>query len=436
MPGPGAERLQALQANLVNLSPEQADLVLRAKRYSSEQTAKIIYANKAVISESPQVSSQPSQQTSQKCLQRHQTLVLMCRVYVGSISFELREESIKAAFGIFGAIKSVNMSWDPVTLKHKGFAFVEFELPEAAQLALEHMNGIQLGGRQIKVGRPSNLPQAASIIQQVQQECMERNRLYISNIPAIFTEQDVTSIFEPIGEVTSCKLATHPGVEASRAYGFIELETKEAVDEALQMNAKLEVDGQMVYVCRATTPAENVSAQGTLESENQVSTGPTDEDIQDELERANKEHEMFRLNEQSSLDGGHLHSTSESVSNILGLRNLVSADEDLDDSLMLDVYEECSKHGAISQVVIYVDKKRGTHSGLNNHRGESEADDGKMEVDKNCDSSDQVRIFIKYKDPSESQRAKAALDGRFFGGRRVSAETYDPILFRQRDLSK
>lgn len=39
------------------------------------------------------------------------------------------------------------MSWDPVTQKHKGFAFVEYEIPEAAQLSLEQMNGVMLGGR-------------------------------------------------------------------------------------------------------------------------------------------------------------------------------------------------------------------------------------------------------------------------------------------------
>jgi RNA recognition motif-containing protein len=35
--------------------------------------------------------------------------------------------------------------------KHKGFAFVEFETPEGAQLALEQMNGVLVCGRNIKV---------------------------------------------------------------------------------------------------------------------------------------------------------------------------------------------------------------------------------------------------------------------------------------------
>lgn len=32
----------------------------------------------------------------------------------------------------------------------QGFAFVEYDVPEAAQLALEQMNSVMLGGRNIK----------------------------------------------------------------------------------------------------------------------------------------------------------------------------------------------------------------------------------------------------------------------------------------------
>lgn len=45
---------------------------------------------------------------------------------------------------------------------NRRFAFVEYEMPEAAQLALEQMNGVMIGGRNIKVGRPSNMPQVGT----------------------------------------------------------------------------------------------------------------------------------------------------------------------------------------------------------------------------------------------------------------------------------
>lgn len=43
------------------------------------------------------------------------------------------------------------MSFKPPFLLGQGFAFVEYEVPEAAQLALEQMNSVMLGGRNIKV---------------------------------------------------------------------------------------------------------------------------------------------------------------------------------------------------------------------------------------------------------------------------------------------
>ena len=73
------------------------------------------------------------------------------RIYVGSINFELGEETVRTAFSPFGTLKSVNLSWDNAAMKHKGYAFLEYETAEAAQLALEQMNNVVMGGRNIKV---------------------------------------------------------------------------------------------------------------------------------------------------------------------------------------------------------------------------------------------------------------------------------------------
>lgn len=51
--------------------------------------------------------------------QRQRALAIMCRVYVGSIYYELGEDTIRQAFAPFGPIKSIDMSWDSVTMKHK-----------------------------------------------------------------------------------------------------------------------------------------------------------------------------------------------------------------------------------------------------------------------------------------------------------------------------
>ena len=117
---------------LPKLSSDQNAAVQKAKKYAMEQSIKMVLMKQTLA----------HQQQQAKSMQRHQAVVLMCRVYVGSINFEVKEDTIKQAFLPFGPIRSISMSWDPITQKHKGFAFVEYEVPEAAQLALEQMNGV------------------------------------------------------------------------------------------------------------------------------------------------------------------------------------------------------------------------------------------------------------------------------------------------------
>ncbi|KAL3277262.1 hypothetical protein HHI36_012613 [Cryptolaemus montrouzieri] len=195
------------------------------------------------------------QQQKDRTFQRHQVLNLMCRVYVGSISFELKEDTIRQSFLPFGPIKSINMSWDPVTQKHKGFAFVEYEIPEAAQLALEQMNGVMIGGRNIKVvGRPSNMPQAQNVIDEIQEEAKLYNRIYVASIHPDLTEDDIKSVFEAFGPIIYCKLAQGSSGHKHKGYGFIEYETGQAANEAIASMNLFDLGGQYLRVGRAITP--------------------------------------------------------------------------------------------------------------------------------------------------------------------------------------
>ncbi|XP_024875088.1 poly(U)-binding-splicing factor half pint isoform X2 [Temnothorax curvispinosus] len=250
--GPGAKYLTLpgiLGAGLPKITSEQQDTVNRAKKYAMEQSIKMVLMKQTLAHQQQQMASQRNQ------VQRQQALALMCRVYVGSISFELKEDTIRQAFLPFGPIKSINMSWDPVTQKHKGFAFVEYEIPEAAQLALEQMNGVMIGGRNIKVvGRPSNMPQAQSVIDEITEESKHYNRIYIASIHQDLTEDDIKSVFEAFGPITYCKLAQGSSPHRHKGYGFIEYETMQAALEAIASMNLFDLGGQYLRVGRAITP--------------------------------------------------------------------------------------------------------------------------------------------------------------------------------------
>ena len=53
---------------------------------------------------------------------------------------ESADPVIFQAFAPFGVIKTVDLNVDPLTGRHKGYAYVEYDLPESAQLAIEQVS--------------------------------------------------------------------------------------------------------------------------------------------------------------------------------------------------------------------------------------------------------------------------------------------------------
>lgn len=146
------------------------------------------------------------------------------------------------------------MSWDSVTMKHKGFAFVEYEVPEAAQLALEQMNSVMLGGRNIKVGRPSNIGQAQPIIDQLAEEARAFNRIYVASVHQDLSDDDIKSVFEAFGKIKSCTLARDPTTGKHKGYGFIEYEKAQSSQDAVSSMNLFDLGGQYLRVGKAVTP--------------------------------------------------------------------------------------------------------------------------------------------------------------------------------------
>ncbi|XP_030204672.1 poly(U)-binding-splicing factor PUF60-B isoform X4 [Gadus morhua] len=255
------------------LTPEQQEALQRAKKYAMEQSIKSVLVKQTIAHQQQQLTNlqdgvygqlmmaavtmgfgDPLSPLQSVAAQRQRALAIMCRVYVGSIYYELGEDTIRQAFAPFGPIKSIDMSWDSVTMKHKGFAFVEYDVPEAAQLALEQMNSVMLGGRNIKVGRPSNIGQAQPIIDQLAEEARAFNRIYVASVHPDLSDEDIKSVFEAFGRIKSCTLARDPTTGRHRSFGFIEYEKPQSSLDAVSSMNLFDLGGQYLRVGKAVTP--------------------------------------------------------------------------------------------------------------------------------------------------------------------------------------
>jgi RNA recognition motif-containing protein len=73
------------------------------------------------------------------------------RLYVGNLSFHSTEQSLRDAFGAFGAVTDVHLVSDRVTGQSRGFGFVTMGTQDEAASAMQAMNGADLDGRALKV---------------------------------------------------------------------------------------------------------------------------------------------------------------------------------------------------------------------------------------------------------------------------------------------
>lgn len=72
-------------------------------------------------------------------------------LYVGNLSYQVREDDLKTLFEQYGEVSSVKIISDHETGRSKGFAFVEMANSEDAQNAIQELNNKEVSGRQLKV---------------------------------------------------------------------------------------------------------------------------------------------------------------------------------------------------------------------------------------------------------------------------------------------
>jgi len=72
-------------------------------------------------------------------------------IYVGNLSHEVTEDSLREAFEPFGQVESVNIIKDRFSGESRGFGFLEMPSKQEAEKAIEEMNGKDLMGRAVNV---------------------------------------------------------------------------------------------------------------------------------------------------------------------------------------------------------------------------------------------------------------------------------------------
>jgi len=73
------------------------------------------------------------------------------KLFVANLSFNTTENELQDLFATVGPVTDVNLVTDRMSGRSRGFAFVTMATPEAAQSAIQGLNGKNLNGRDMAV---------------------------------------------------------------------------------------------------------------------------------------------------------------------------------------------------------------------------------------------------------------------------------------------
>merc|ERR1712048_1259846 len=181
-------------------------------------------------------------------------------VYVKNINDEYDEAKLNEMFQKYGKISSVKVMKSDDG-KSKGFGFVSFESPEEAMNACEELNGQDLDGKTVFVGRAQKKAERQAELKKkfdaLKQERMQRYQgvnLYVKNLDDTIDDDKLRQEFAPFGTITSAKVMSESG--SSKGFGFVCFSSPEEATKALtEMNGRI-VGSKPLYVALAQRKEE------------------------------------------------------------------------------------------------------------------------------------------------------------------------------------
>lgn len=167
-------------------------------------------------------------------------------VYVKNFGEDLDEDSMQALFEPFGKITSLVIQRDE-DKKSRGFGFVAFEEPEAAEAAVTELNEKELeSGRKLYVGRAQKKSERQGELKRkyeaLKLERLQRYQgvnLYVKNLDDTVDDEKLRKEFASFGSITSAKVM-HDENNRSKGFGFVCFSSPEEATKAVtEMNGKI-----------------------------------------------------------------------------------------------------------------------------------------------------------------------------------------------------
>ncbi|UMM13037.1 hypothetical protein L5515_001514 [Caenorhabditis briggsae] len=173
-------------------------------------------------------------------------------IFIKNLDKVIDNKSIYDTFSLFGNILSCKVAIDEEG-SSKGYGFVHFETEEAAQNAIQKVNGMLLAGKKVFVGK---FQPRAQRNRELGETAKKFTNVYVKNFGEHYNKDTLEKLFAKYGTITSCDVMTSEG--KSKGFGFVAFAEPEEAEAAVQALNDSPVEGSdlKLHVCRAQKKSE------------------------------------------------------------------------------------------------------------------------------------------------------------------------------------
>nr|GLL46082.1 33 kDa ribonucleoprotein, chloroplastic [Ipomoea trifida] len=188
------------------------------------------------------------------------------RLFVGNLPFSLTSSQLSEIFSEAGRVSKVEVVYDRVTGRSRGFAFITMGSVEEANEAIRMFDGSLVGGRTAKVNFPE-VPRggereviASRARSSYQENFNSPHRLYASNLSWNLTSQGLREAFADQPGVLNAKIVYDKETGRSRGFGFVSFASAGELESALNAMDGVEVEGRPLRLKIAIQKIPNSSS--------------------------------------------------------------------------------------------------------------------------------------------------------------------------------
>ncbi|KAL1815944.1 hypothetical protein ACET3Z_018518 [Daucus carota] len=186
------------------------------------------------------------------------------KLFVGNLPFNCDSAVLAGLFGRAGTVEMVEVIYDKITGRSRGFAFVTMSTVQEVEAAAQQFNGYEIEGRALRVNFGPPPPREENSFRAPRggagggggRSFDNTNRLYVGNLSWDVDNVALETLFSEQGKVVDAKVVYDRETGRSRGFGFVTYGSSNEVNRAIDNLNGADLEGRQIRVSVAEAPPQ------------------------------------------------------------------------------------------------------------------------------------------------------------------------------------